>query len=80
MVREIIEDLKNIKIKNSLIEEIIITASCKNAVKANEKLTNEEIEILLEKLYEVDEYTCPHGRPIILKLSLDDIEKGFKRK
>ena len=80
LVREIIEDLKNIKIKNSLIEEIIITASCKNAVKANEKLTNEEIEILLEKLYEVDEYTCPHGRPIILKLSLDDIEKGFKRK
>lgn len=80
LVREIIEDLKNIKIKNSLIEEIIITASCKNAVKANEKLTNEEIEILLEKLYEVDEYTCPHGRPIIVKLSLDDIEKGFKRK
>lgn len=80
LVREIIEDLKNIKIKNSLIEEIVITASCKNAVKANEKLTNEEIEILLEKLYEVDEYTCPHGRPIILKLSLDDIEKGFKRK
>lgn len=80
LVREIIEDLKNIKIKNSLIEEIIITASCKNAVKANEKLTNEEIEILLEKLYEVDEYTCPHGRPIILKLSLDDVEKGFKRK
>lgn len=80
LVREIIEDLKNIKIKNSLIEDIVITASCKNAVKANEKLTNEEIEILLDKLYEIDEYTCPHGRPIILKLSLDDIEKGFKRK
>lgn len=80
LVREIIEDLKNTKIKNSLIEDIVITASCKNAVKANEKLTNEEIEILLDKLYEIDEYTCPHGRPIILKLSLDDIEKGFKRK
>ena len=80
LVRKIIEDLKNTKIKNSLIEDIVITASCKNAVKANEKLTNEEIEILLDKLYEIDEYTCPHGRPIILKLSLDDIEKGFKRK
>ena len=80
LVREIIEDLKNTKIKNSLVEEIVITASCKNAIKVNQPLSKEEIEILLDKLYSIDEYTCPHGRPIILKLSLDDIEKGFKRK
>lgn len=80
LVRDIIEDLKNPKIKNSLIEEIVITASCKNAIKVNQALTNEEIEILLDKLYNIDEYTCPHGRPIILKLTLDDIEKSFKRK
>lgn len=80
LVRDIIEDLKNIKIKNSLIEDIVITASCKNAIKVNQALSNEEIEILLDKLYLIDEYTCPHGRPIILKLSIDDIEKSFKRK
>ena len=80
LVREIIEDLKNTKIKSTLIEETIITASCKNAIKANQALSNEEIEILLNKFYSIKEYTCPHGRPIILKLTTLDIEKNFKRK
>ena len=80
LVREIIEDLKNIKIESTLIEETIITASCKNAIKANQPLSTEEIEILLDKFYSVGEYTCPHGRPIILKLTTSDIEKNFKRK
>lgn len=80
LVREIIEDLKNTTIKNSLVEEIVITASCKNAIKAREPLSNEEIEILLDKFYSIKEYTCPHGRPIILKLTTSDIEKNFKRK
>ena len=80
LVREIIEDLKNIKIKSSLVEETIITASCKNAIKANQTLSTEEIEILLDKFYSVGEYTCPHGRPIVLKLTTLDIEKNFKRK
>lgn len=80
LVREIIEDLKSIKIKSTLIEETIITASCKNAIKANQPLSKEEIEILLDKFYSVGEYTCPHGRPIILKLTTSDIEKNFKRK
>ena len=80
LVRDIIDDLKNTKIKNSLVEEIVITASCKNAIKANQSLSNEEIEILLDKFYSIKEYTCPHGRPIILKLTTFDIEKNFKRK
>ena len=80
LVREIIEDLKNIRIESTLIEETIITASCKNAIKANQPLSKEEIEILLDKFYSVGEYTCPHGRPIILKLTTSDIEKNFKRK
>lgn len=80
LVREIIEDLKNIKLKSTLVEETIITASCKNAIKANQPLSKEEIEILLDKFYSMGEYTCPHGRPIILKLTTSDIEKNFKRK
>lgn len=80
LVRDIIEDLKSPKIKNSLIEDIVINVSCKNAIKVNEPLSNEEIEILLDKFYSINEYTCPHGRPILLKLTLDDIEKSFKRK
>lgn len=61
-------------------ESIIISMSCKGAIKAGEKLTMEEMKILIRDLHNIGEYTCPHGRPIILKLSLDEIEKKIKRK
>ena len=54
--------------------------SCKGAIKANHKLTLEEMYSMVAKLHEVGEYTCPHGRPIIVKMSLLDLEKLFKRK
>ncbi|MGL4533519.1 MAG: DNA mismatch repair endonuclease MutL [Fusobacteriaceae bacterium] len=61
-------------------ENIIISMSCKGAIKAGEKLSLEEMKILLKELHEIGEYTCPHGRPIILKLELNEIEKKIKRK
>ena len=61
-------------------EGIIVTMSCKGAVKAGESLKYDEMVDLIEKLHEIGEYTCPHGRPIILRLSLDEMEKKFKRK
>lgn len=61
-------------------EGIIITMSCKGAIKAGEALKHDEMVDLIEKLHEIGEYTCPHGRPIILRLSLDEMEKKFKRK
>lgn len=79
LMKNIIEDLKNSKIKNTLLEESIIISSCKGAIKANQKLTFDEMEILLKKLFEIKEYTCPHGRPILLKMSLTDIERHFGR-
>ena len=63
-----------------LREKILISMSCKGAIKAGERLTLEEMEIMIEKLHNIGKYTCPHGRPIILKLSEDEIEKKFKRK
>ena len=58
----------------------IATLACKAAVKAHDKLTNLEIEGLLEELRFIDEpFNCPHGRPTILKYKLKDIEKSFKR-
>lgn len=80
LFRNIIEDLKNANLRNSLIEDIIIMSSCKKAIKANQPLNNTEIKILLEQFFLLDEYTCPHGRPILMKLTLNDIEKLFNRK
>lgn len=61
-------------------ERVIISMSCKGAIKAGEKLAMDEMETLIKRLYEIKEFTCPHGRPIIVRLSLDEIEKKFKRK
>lgn len=77
--REILKNLKEDK-SQDIRENIIISMSCKGAVKANEKLTQDEMEIMVEKLHEIGEYTCPHGRPIIIKITMNDLEKLFKRK
>lgn len=61
-------------------ERVIISMSCKGAVKAGEKLSMDEMKALIRRLYEIREFTCPHGRPIIVRLTLDEIEKRFKRK
>lgn len=77
--REILMNLRENKSKD-IRENIIISMSCRGAVKANEKLTQDEMEIMVEKLHEIGEYTCPHGRPIIIKITMNDLEKLFKRK
>lgn len=58
----------------------IITMSCKKAVKGGEALSRPEIEKLLTRLEQLDNpYTCPHGRPVILKLNENELRKLFKR-
>jgi len=61
-------------------EKVIISMSCRNAIKAGEKLTFEEMETLISDLHKVGKYTCPHGRPIILKMTFDEMNKKFNRK
>ena len=77
--REILDNISKNKDKD-IRENIIVSMSCKGAIKANHKLTLEEMYSMVAKLHEVGEYTCPHGRPIIVKMSLLDLEKLFKRK
>jgi len=61
--------------------ELIIQKSCKNAIKAKDILDDLEIESLINQLKKLESpYTCPHGRPIIIKITKDEIEKKFKRK
>lgn len=54
--------------------------SCKASIKANDTINKDEINALLEGLNNCkNPYTCPHGRPTIIKLSISDIEKMFER-
>ena len=61
-------------------EAIATMMSCKLAIKANEYVSEDEIEVLLERLKKCDNpYNCPHGRPTIIFHSNYDLEKMFKR-
>ena len=66
--------------KKSLVREKLIYASCKHAVKGGEPLHKEEIISLLKTYVEQGiPLTCPHGRPVVARLSKRDMEKMFKR-
>ena len=63
-----------------LRESIAIMMSCKGSIKANQYINDYEIKELLQSLcYCEQPYTCPHGRPIIVKMTKYEIEKLFKR-
>lgn len=58
----------------------IATMACRAAVKAHDELSEEEMKYLLNDLRYIDEpFTCPHGRPTIIKFTLGELEKKFKR-
>ena len=58
----------------------IATLACRSAVKANDKLTYEEMDSLVEQLrYIEDPFNCPHGRPTMIKITNTELEKRFKR-
>ena len=62
-------------------EKFIATVACKAAVKANMALTVEEVEKLMDQLFELpNPFTCPHGRPTVIKMTKYDIERKFARK
>ena len=61
-------------------DEEIYTMACKAAVKANKKLSHFEIEELLKQLARLENSgTCPHGRPITVRITKHELERRFKR-
>ena len=66
--------------KSTLRDDIAASLACKAAVKINMKLTTEKMQWLIDRLLiTTSPTTCPHGRPVILRLSMKDIERGFHR-
>lgn len=79
---DILDNLKNMgsgqtwEVKYNSIAKL----ACKSAVKANDILSNIEMKTLVEDLRFIeDPFTCPHGRPTIMKFTLNELEKRFKR-
>ena len=62
-------------------ERMLSKIACKTAIKINQKLSPSEMEFIVEELFETESPEfCPHGRPIFLKITKGEIEKGLKRK
>ncbi len=60
--------------------EIAASLACRAAIKINMPLTNEKMRWLVDELMKMENpATCPHGRPIILRITAREIEKGFQR-
>ena len=80
---EILDEIDTVAItaKQEKEDKFISTIACKAAVKANMKLTNEEVDTLMRQLLVLpNPFTCPHGRPTAIHLTKNDIEKKFSRR
>ena len=68
------------KDKTVSLREKLATRACKAAIKGNSKITFEEARELIEKLLSAkDPFNCPHGRPVFISITKDEMEKMFKR-
>lgn len=75
-----IDAVRRAEIAANIRRSFIAVASCRGAIKAGKKLSPEEMELLLKELSRTPHpYTCPHGRPTIIKFSSADLAKMFHR-
>jgi DNA mismatch repair protein MutL len=84
VIRGVLDDILNEKNPTKLhgkTEDIINYMSCRSAIKFGKSLTLDEMQGLIEQMEKLKRpYTCPHGRPTMINLSLGELEKMFGRK
>lgn len=62
------------------IEKVAAAYACKNAIKSGEKLNQLEMHNLVDQLFACESpFFCPHGRPIIVTIEMDELDRKFKR-
>ena len=78
---DILADLNQLKTftVNDILLEKLAQKACKAAIKSGDKLSDMEIQVLLDKLKENIGLKCPHGRPVAIKITRTEIDKWFKR-
>ena len=81
IIKEIIDEfISTRKTYSSYKEALAASFACKAAVKAGALMANDEMVLLINRLFSTEHpYYCPHGRPIIIQLSLDELDKRFER-
>ncbi len=63
-----------------LRQKVAVSLACRAAIKINTPLSKEKMQWLLDELFACSNpYTCPHGRPVVLRMGIGDVLRGFKR-
>lgn len=82
ILREFISEYMSNQTQKQLEEKDNISKSysCKAAIKAGDKLSEKEMRLLIDQLFATTmPYVCPHGRPIVIKISLEEFDRRFGR-
>jgi len=75
----LLEEMK-VETVESKKKKMLATLACKTAVKSGQALTLEKMNYLLEELFKTSNPSlCPHGRPVMVKISKKEIERGLRR-
>ncbi len=84
IIKGVLDDIKNQKSPSKMqgrIEEILTYMSCRSAIKFGQSLSLQEMQALIDQTQKLKRpFTCPHGRPTMISLSLSELEKMFGRK
>jgi len=82
ILREVLEAYEEFGETKTLSGRDALAASfaCRAAIKSGDKLSQEEMHVLIEQLFQTQmPYVCPHGRPIVIKLAVDELDRRFGR-
>jgi len=81
ILNEIIDEYKKNKSTSLDVRDSVAKSySCKMAIKKGESLTRDEMNLLIDQLFATQSpYFCPHGRPVIVTLSVEELDKRFGR-
>jgi len=81
ILKDILDSYETEKREHASFQEAVAASfACHAAVKAGDVLVKEEMQSLVDRLFATKHpYYCPHGRPIIVNLSLDELDRRFER-
>jgi len=82
ILQDILDEFKNNqhRVKLDARDNVAKSFSCKAAIKAGDKLSETEMRVLIDQLFGTEmPYVCPHGRPVIVKISIGELDRRFMR-
>jgi len=82
LLRDILADLGDAgSTGNDPREAVLASMSCHGAIRAGERLTLPEMQSLMDRLFATEQpYSCPHGRPTLVRIGLPELERRFGRR